>query len=427
MEHLLFVVYLVLFAWLTTKVPFFRKTGLTPSQLIIAFLLKVMAGIFYGWIGVYYGEMAQMVDTWAYHYGSLQELELLRQDPVTFFSSLFTTTYDDGYARFFSTQNSYWNDLKGTFFTKINALFNLVSFSHYYTNVIFYSFLTLFGPMALFRVMKEMYPERQMAVLLATFLIPSFLYWTSGLHKDGLIFTGLALLTFQFHRLVREKSVRIGRILLILFSLLLVLALRNFLIFLVLPALFAWWLSERVNMRPIFVFGGVYLVCLLIFFTAGELYPPFDFPGAVVTKQHEFMQLQGGSEVEVRPLQPSIPSFVRNLPQALSLTLLRPFPSDVRHLLSLAAAVEVALLLLLLLLFLLYRDKTPAASPILLFCVFLSVSILLMVGYTVNFLGAIVRYRSLALPFVLVPLIAHINWKGIGALLTHNMIKRINF
>ncbi len=85
MEHLLFAAYLVLFAWLVTKVKFFTNAGLTPAQLIICFLLKVLAGIFYGWIGVYYGELAQMVDTWAYHYESLTEYQLLLEDPSRFF------------------------------------------------------------------------------------------------------------------------------------------------------------------------------------------------------------------------------------------------------------------------------------------------------------------------------------------------------
>jgi len=60
--YILFAAYLIFFAWLVTKVKFFTASGLTSSQLVIIFLLKVMAGIFYGWIGVYYGEMAQMLD-----------------------------------------------------------------------------------------------------------------------------------------------------------------------------------------------------------------------------------------------------------------------------------------------------------------------------------------------------------------------------
>ena len=65
MEHFIFAAYLVLFSWIVTRIKFFRNSGLTPAQLVIVFLLKVIAGIIYGWIGVYYGNLAQMVDTWA--------------------------------------------------------------------------------------------------------------------------------------------------------------------------------------------------------------------------------------------------------------------------------------------------------------------------------------------------------------------------
>ena len=85
MEHLLFAGYLIVFAWLVTKVRFFTSAGLTAAQLVSIFLMKVMAGIFYGWVGVYYGDMARMVDTWAFHYERLAETKLLLSDPAQFF------------------------------------------------------------------------------------------------------------------------------------------------------------------------------------------------------------------------------------------------------------------------------------------------------------------------------------------------------
>jgi hypothetical protein len=81
-----------LFAWLVTKVKFFTRAGLSQSQLVILFLLKVMAGIFYGWIGLYYGGLAQMWDTWSFHTNSIQEYHLLFNIPTnilpTFLRSL---------------------------------------------------------------------------------------------------------------------------------------------------------------------------------------------------------------------------------------------------------------------------------------------------------------------------------------------------
>src|SRR5690349_19223865 len=186
-HYFLFAAYLILFAWLITKVKFFTKAGFTNSQLIIIFLLKVMAGIFYGWIGIYYGQMAQMIDTWAYHVESLQEYKLLIAHPVDFFTSLFHSNYQDGYTNFLVSHNSWWNDVKRDFLIKVLAIFNLFSFGNYYVNVIYYSFLSLFGPIAIYRVMKDVFPAKKIPVLVTSFLVPSFLYWTSGLHKEGLI------------------------------------------------------------------------------------------------------------------------------------------------------------------------------------------------------------------------------------------------
>ena len=138
LEYLLFIAYLVLFAWLVTKVKFFALSGLTKPQLIIIFLLKVMAGIFYGWIGVYYGGLAQMWDTWRFHVESLQEYQLLQTNPQEYFTNLFRDPYEGGFSKFFETTDSYWNDLKGNIFIKILSIFNILSLGHYYVNVIFY-------------------------------------------------------------------------------------------------------------------------------------------------------------------------------------------------------------------------------------------------------------------------------------------------
>jgi hypothetical protein len=415
-----------LFAWLVTKVRFFKDSGLSPAQLIIFFLLKVMAGIFYGWIGVYYGELAQMVDTWAYHYESLREYELLRHNPSEFFHSIFRNTYEDGYSKFLSTENSWWNDLKGTILVKLMAILNLLTTGHYYINVIFYSFLTLFGPVAVYRVMKDLFPSNRMAVLIATFLVPSFLYWTSGIHKDGLIFVGFGLIVYHFYFGFKESRWPWYRIAFILLGLLMVLALRNFLIITMIPALVAWVLSRKLRYPPIYIYLAVYSLFILFFFTARYMSPRLDFPQAVTVRQQEFLQLRGGSAVDVDRIEPSVKSFVVNAPQAFSLSVLRPYPADVKHLLSLAAALEINLLLLLFVAFLLWRKKQTGLTPFILFCLFLSFSLLMMIGYTVNFLGAIVRYRSLVLPFLVVPMVAQIDWRRIGGWMTNHITIKNN-
>ncbi|WP_162944657.1 hypothetical protein [Flavisolibacter nicotianae] len=424
LEHLVFAAYLIFFAWLVTRVRFFTQTGLSKPQLVIFFLLKVMAGILYGWIGVYYGELAQMVDTWAFHFESIKEYHLLLTNPGEFFSSIFHNTYQEGYTKFLASENSWWNDLKGTFFVKMLAIFNVFSFGNYYVNVIMYSFLTLFGPMAIYRVMKESFPGNRLPILLTTFFIPSYLYWTSGLHKDGLLFLGIALVVYHFYFVLKEGRASVVRVAAILLGLLLVLALRNFLLIPFLPALFAWAVAEKRKTSPQLVFACIYAVFVVLFFTARYIHPRLDFPEEVVSRQQAFFRLVGNSAVTVSPLEPTFLSFLRNTPQAFVLSLIRPYPSDVRHLLSLAAATEINALLLLSLLCLFFRRRNASLTPFVLFCLFFSMSFLLMIGYTVNILGAIVRYRSIVLPLLFVPIVAGADWTRIRERFAGNMAEK---
>ena len=55
--------------------------------------------------------------------------------------------------------------------------------------------------------MKDVFPGKKMAVLFATFLVPSFLYWTSGIHKEGLIFTGISLIIYCIYFGTQRKKV----------------------------------------------------------------------------------------------------------------------------------------------------------------------------------------------------------------------------
>ncbi len=388
-----------------------------------------MAGIFYGWVGIYYGNHAQMVDTWSYHYSSIQEYKLLFKNPSEYMVNLFRDPYSDGIFKFFGTEYSYWNDLKSNSFIKILSIFNIFSFGNYYTNVIFYSFISMFGPIAIYRVMNDVYPGKKWQMLVSVFLIPSFLYWTSGLHKEGLIFLGFSLVIFNFYFGLKKKKFSLVNVLFIVLGLLMVLVFRNFMIIILIPALIAWFFASKFFKKPLTVFGICYTFFVIFFFTAKYISTSLDFPEVVVTKQKEFVSLHGNSSVPMKRLEPNFTSFVINMPQTLSLSILRPYPSDVRHILSLAAAAETDLLLLLFLVFLFFpskRNNQNQPAIFIYFCLFLSFSVLITIGYSVNNIGAIVRYRSIILPLLLTPLFCRINWQRINKIVFNNISSKDN-
>ncbi|HWH61978.1 MAG TPA: hypothetical protein VNS50_01820, partial [Ginsengibacter sp.] len=375
-----------------------------------------------------YGNHAQMVDTWSYHYSSIQEYKLLFKNPSEYMVNLFHDPYSGGIFKFFGTESSYWNDLKGNSFIKILSIFNIFSFGNYYTNVIFYSFISMFGPIAIYRVMNDVYPGKKWHILASVFLIPSFLYWASGLHKEGLIFLGFSLVIFNFYFGLKKQKFSFANVLFIVLGLLIALVFRNFLIIILIPALIAWFLAFKFFKKPLTVFGICYIFFVIFFFTAKYISTGLDFPEVVVTKQKEFVALHGNSSVPMKKLEPNFSSFVVNMPQTLSLSILRPYPSDVRHILSLAAATETDLLLLLFLVFLFFPNKRNNQNPAIFvyFCLFFSFSVLITIGYSVNNIGAIVRYRSIILPLLLTPLFCRINWRRLNKLVSSNIIIKNN-
>lgn len=424
MEYLLFVGYLLLFAWLVTKVKFFTRTGLSKPQLLIIFFLKVIAAILYGWIGIYYGGNAKMWDTWIFHTLGLYEYNLLQTDPAEYLTNLFRNGYVDGMSRFFESRDSYWNDLKGNVFVKMLSLFDVFSFGHYYINVIFYSFLSMFGPLALYRVMADAFPGKKLILFGAIWGIPSFLYWSSGMHKEGMIFTGISVSLYCVYFARKSGYFSIKKIIALVLSLLMVLILRNFIAILLIPALFTWYFSERLKKNGLLVFSACYLLFIVLFFNIRYVVPQLDFPKAVVEKQQAFLKLKhGNTRVAITPLEPSALSFLEKTPQAINLTLLRPQPRDIHHALSLISVVEMFLFFLLLILFLWKRNPEPLNRNMICFCLFFSLSVLLAIGYSNNNIGAIVRYRSIVLPFLIIPLVLRIHWKGIYQTLQNTYYK----
>lgn len=425
MEYILFAAYLVLFAWLVTKTTFFTRSGLTKPQLVIIFLIKVIAGIFYGWMGHFYGNFAQMMDTWNYHHSALVEYDLLMTDPSSYFTNLFYEYENSGLLHsLFGSKDSYWNDLKANVFIKFLSILDIFSFGHYYVNVIFYSFISLFGPMAVYRVMTDVFPGQKLGALFGVFFVPSFFYWASGLHKEGLLFIGIAMIVYHVY-FANKGGWTLKRWMGIILGLLILVLLRNFVMALMLPALMAWLLANKKPKYGLACFGITYLLIVVMFFGLRHLVPALDFPQEVVNKQEAFLKLVGNSSVPISELKPTLGSFIQNTPQAIALSALRPFPSDVHHLLSLAAATETVLMWLLVLLCFIFPVRHIAGSKnIIYFCTFFSVSLLLAIGFTVNNLGAIVRYRSILIPLIITLVIVQTDWQRIFQLA--NQFKKNN-
>ena len=415
MSYVLFLIYGVLFSWLLTKSRFVMNAGLSSKIIIALFVLKVLTGCVHAWILL---RISSVADTAIFHKEGLIEYHLLFTQPKEYFTNLFQSNYKTGYGGLFSSTNSYWNDLTSNLLIKFLSVCDIFSFGYYYVNVIFYNAVIFFGAIGLYRVFNCIYPGRNYLLIGTCFLLPSLLFFSSTIHKDGVILAAIGIAVYNIYTALNTSGFTIKRIVCILLALGFMFLQRNYVLLAFLPPAFAWILCVVKNYPPLLTFFITYVTGVVIFFNAGLVSPTLNLPAKVINKQWDFNHLAiPATYIATDTLLPAFKSFVQNAPQALSHSLLRPFFTDIKLSRSLLPlAVELFCYQLLLVLFIFYRNKKITTDPFIVFGYFFSFSVLIIIGYTIPVIGAIVRYRSIFLPFFITPLICTINWAKVKAL-----------
>jgi hypothetical protein len=404
-EIAIFIAYLLLVVFALSKIPFFENSSIGGFPLIALFALKVLAGIAYAkfyLLPKYYTGS----DTWRFYNLSLTETKWLLEDPAAFIKDLFVHGYNTA-GNVFSGENSYWNDLKSNVPVKLLAIMNVFTHNSYWANIILFNALFILGLVALFKVFNDLFPGKKWWIIAGLFLLPSTLFWCSGIHKDGLILSATGLLIYCFYNGLKHRFNGIKIVAIIVCSIL-IFSLRNYVLFALMPALIALFFSYQNPSKTVFIFFTLYLVGISLFFLIPLIIPIADFPAFICNKQQEFLALEAGSIVSAEELQPTFQSFLEFFPSAFNMAFLRPNPTEIKNVSYIPAAAEILLLITLIILSLIKMDKTSHQLPFKLFFFLFAISIMMIAGYTIPFTGAIVRYRSFVLPFLVTPLLCSI-------------------
>jgi hypothetical protein len=110
-----------------------------------------------------------------------------------------------------------------------------------------------------------------------------------------------------------------------------------------------------------------------------------------------------GSAISLKRLMPNYSSVIRLFPVAFINVFFRPFIGDVENALSLFACIEnIALIFLFCLMIYFYQKPSYADQKIIIFSLLFVFTLYSLVGLTTPVLGAAVRYKAPALPFLLI-------------------------
>lgn len=367
---------------------------LSFGQTLFAYAAKVAAGCFYGIFFLkYYGGD----DTWQVHEWGLAEREKLIKNPLLFFREIVSHGYADAqYTTFFSTENNYWKDLPNNLLAKLLGVLNVFSGGNYYINVVFFSLLSFAAVYILFRFFQQYIVSPPAWLYWLVFFFPSVLFWQSGIRKDGIIFFGIVVFMYSVAKLYGGFSKKYLWLLIISFAV--VFVFRNAFALALLPATVLLFTAKALRKNTALVFVAGMLVAAGLFFCTSLLpFTHFHLPQMLADRQHAFQELKGGSYLPMPLLEGTLASYLQNFPYVLNHMFLRPYITEVGNPLYALAFAEHAILWATIVYILIKKQNSLRMimrNPLWWFVLFLVVTAHLLIGYTVPFLGAIVRYKA---------------------------------
>ncbi len=391
---LIFLLYTILFVFILYRCSLQKTFVLSFKQASLAFIVKLAAGCLYGYFFLhFYGGD----DTWFYHNESLKEYALLKTDPLHFLvNDIFTNGYQTNQLyTVFDSSASFTKNLEYTLLIKMLAVFDVFSGGRYYVNVIFYNMIVFWGCYCLFKMLATKYRYKRLLWLIFIFYFPPLLFWTSGIRKDGLCFAMVCGLIYQLYFLL-ERSKSIKRILFAVLLFCMLFLMRNYLAISFIPVFICYAVAIKFPKHALLIFFIVSFFCAVIFFVTA-LSARFNLPQKMAERQHAFLQLPGNSYVQTDSLSGSFKSYVKNLPQAVNHVFFRPYFFEATGMLYLFSFIEN--LFFYFLLIFTFIKISPAwkriiNDPLLLSFIMLALINYIIIGYTVPFIGAIVRYKA---------------------------------
>ena len=479
MQIIIALLFATALAWLTFSWKFIINKKNRSGIFCGIFVLKLLFGVgFYLVYTVYYSD-SQTSDMHKYYNDAVKIFELTKEKPRSYFSIL-TGVQMNSNDEMITQQLSFWyqeesasviNDSR--MIIRFNLMMLPFSRGNIYLHLVMMVFLSFIGLYFIYLSFEKSFQDKEILLLIACFGIPSVMFWSSGIMKEGLLVFFFGIL---IHCLFGRNEKKYKTVLLFLLSIggmflskfYVALALFPSLIFLLIGLIYKkksplWHLittgiiviistfsfntafnnlplqklSKKQNDFINLSIGGVYLVNTnypndTIFtlhqrsltYTAnlierktatlktGTIYHHWDNPGyadtlLAINNQNIYQVIKvldsTGSAISLKRLMPNYNSVIRLFPVAFINVFFRPFIWDVENALSLFACIEnIVLILLFCMMIYFYQKPSNANQKIIIFSLLFVFTLYSLVGLTTPVLGAAVRYKAPALPFLLI-------------------------
>lgn len=307
----------------------------------------------------------------------------------------------------------------------ISALMGLVVGDSLVAKCLLFSMISFVGKLALYYGLKlHLPPLFHRRALIASMLMPSVVFWSSGIIKESVTVSGLGLLFYAISHFIKFRRVSFPPLLVMGIGLFVVWISKSYVLVVLAISGSGWIVGDhlrrrgRLRLRP-WHFVAIAGVCVVGLLGMGRVFPEYSLAEVAeetANLQDAYRRIDGGSSFQVTRVtaEQGLAGQVVNLPIAFTSTLFRPFVFESRNVAMFLNSLETTAVFGLFMLALYRRGRRQTLQmisnePFLIFCTIYVFIFAVALGLAAPNLGTLSRYRIPMVPifwvlvFVLLP------------------------
>lgn len=362
-------------------------------------------------------------DTFAYHtHGSRHIWEAFFESPSKGFQLLFSNGDYQPETYKYASKIWYFDDSQSFFVIRVAALFDLFTFSSYSATAVLFSVVAFIGGWLLFLTFYKLYADFHRWLAFACLFIPTVFFWGSGIFKDTLTLAALGTATFLVYKILIERRMSLLYALPLILCFWVIYSVKIYILLTFLPAILIWISGKYLTfvrshaLKVLLLPLTVILVVFMGYFAIKNVVeddPHYNLNRIAETARITAYDIRygwgartgEGSGYSLGNLDGSFSSMISLAPQAIVVSLFRPFLWEVRNPFMLLSSVE-GLILLAITIYVLVKTRAEfirrMSQPEILFCLVFSLVFAFSVGVSTYNFGTLSRYKIPLMPYYIV-------------------------
>lgn len=400
------IVWFVILLLVVANKRFFKSDSISKQVLLIGFILKAFSALLFGFF--FKSGMLSGSDTFMYFDDGNIIYNTLQTDPFIYFKLAIGTNDFRPVPKYllpYTDVMHFWFDNSNYFLVRINALIRPFTFGVYNAHAVIFAFLSFIGTYNLYLFFENKVISKKVLQFIL-FGIPSIVFWTSGVHKEAIVIFALGTILYNLDEIIKSNYTK--RNVFFAFAGLIILGyIRIYLLAFLLPLIAAMILynrfeSKETSLKVFLVSIGAFLAILFLI----DIYTPkISFFQEMLVRRAYFLNSPGNMSFPVEGIPHNYKGVFMLIWEAVTNPFIRPLPEDCNVFLAYLASIETIILLFVFIALLATaKVKSILKNPYAIFSILFGLSTLFLIGLIVNNSGAIVRYRSIAFPFILIGL-----------------------